>query len=533
MADLSAGQHANVVLQADEVLHVESDGNTDVVMLYGGPDGTTAVNSASVDFGPYGVPAKLRIDVNTGTMSYYLRTYAPELAVSNGEVVVLATDTPATVKSKIETVNPESGMTDGVPWNDGVGRPVRLPAGRILTPACTVSQAQTVRGVKGSTVIAHDGSAIPDRGGNVGGFVTVLDDFRSHSGIAGQGVLEDLDIDATIAGGVTRPGTVHGLYHPPRSGSANAHTVRNVGVYNAPNNGIHYDVGNDKLVAQRLRQEGAGGVGIYIGGSDCKGSDFGSVAVGTAIEINGAAVELDKFDAWRRNNPTSDPTLKITGATNGCVVKSGTVEGKTLFIGKNESNSNRFINSKAQFAFVHFKLKDFAVDCLLELQSADMVTLIAPKFGLSGNGVASNPPDFLIKITNTGGADRNGPVKIIDASGMMRFVGRPGASNQMRFDALRHICDHPELLLFEWGRMGTVEQIGASAAGAIGGSTLKTHLACDGQTYNTADYPFGYLNLRAHLGDWAARLDTAPGTFTMPEYPALSSNCVQGLRCIL
>jgi hypothetical protein len=452
-------------------------------------------------------------------------------ATSNGlTTTVLSTDSAATAKSKIETVNAESGSTNDVLWSDGVGRQVSLGPGRILVPELTLSQAQTLRGVKGSTILAHDGSAITDQGGGVGGFVTVRDDYRSHSGIAGQGAIEDLDIDATIGGSVVGPAVIHGFYHPPRSGAANAHTIRNVGVYNAPNNGIHYDAGNDKLVAQRLRQEGAGGVGIYIGGSDCKGSDFGSVAVGSSCEINGAAVELDKFDFWRPNGANSDPTLKITGATNGCVVKSGTVEGKTLFIGKNENNSNKYINAKAQFAFVHFKLKDQVPDCLFEAQSADMVELISCKFGFSGNDIVT-PVDYLIKITGA----TPGIVKIIGGGGLLRFVGRAGATNKILMDCGKHICDQPGRLLFEWGRMGTVEFVPVAAtAGSSADGSLKTHLPFDGgaTTYNLADYKFGWLNLQAYLGNTSAALDTAPATFTMPELPALSSYCAPGLRFI-
>lgn len=490
---------------------------------------------------PSGMTCSLPEEVGKGVVSAgfaslnYVGSESDRVAMDSagsttGAIYVLPTDSAATIKTKIETVSAALGSTNGVEWSDGVGRQVSLPPGRLLVPELLISQAQSIRGVKGSTIVAHDGSAITDRGGGVGAFCTVMDDYRSHSGVAGQGVIEDLDINASIANGVTGPATIHGLYHPARSGSGNAHTIRNVCVYNAKNNGIHYETGNDKLVAQRLRQEGAGGVGIYIGGSDCKGSDFGSVAVGTSCEINGAAVELDKFDFWRPSGANSDPTFKITGATNGCVIKSGTVEGKTLFIGKNESNSNKYINSKAQFAFVHFKLKDQLPDCLFEAQSADMVELIACKFGVSGNAVAT-PVDYLIKITGA----TPGIVKLIGAGGLMRFVGRAGATNKQLMDCGKHICDQPGRLLFEWGRMGTVEFVPtATFTGSAGDGSLQTHLPFDGgaATYNVADYKFGWLNLQAYLGNTTAALDTAPTTFTMPGLPALSSYCAPGLRFI-
>jgi hypothetical protein len=42
-------------------------------MLYGGPVGTTDLDSASQDFGLYGVPAKLLINVFSGSCTYQTR----------------------------------------------------------------------------------------------------------------------------------------------------------------------------------------------------------------------------------------------------------------------------------------------------------------------------------------------------------------------------------------------------------------------------------------------------------------------------
>lgn len=450
----------------------------------------------------------------------------PSVTGNGADVHVLETDSEASIVSKIETVGEE--VSEGSPA--GVGRRVALPASRVVVnDMITVSQAQSLKGVKGSTLLTLGSNAVlPDLGSGVGAFIVIGDDFRSEGGIAGQGVIEDLDIDARASQDMLSPTTIHGFYMPERAGDATAHTIRNVTVYGAKNNGIHIGGGNDKLVCYRMRQENSEGVGIYIGGSDCKASDIGSTATGSAMEIDSAAVEMDKFDLWRSSGANSDPTLKITGATNGCVIKSGTVEGKTLFIGKNESALNRYINAKAQFAFVHFKFDaNQSPDCYFEAQSADMVELISCKFGISGNSVIT-PYDYLIKITNTGGADRDGVVKIIGGSGMLRFIGRPGATNKPRMDCLKHYCDQPKRVLFEWGVPGQVEIVPNWACDAVD-PHVRTHVRFDGTARDKADFPFGYL---AATIDTGGTLDDVNTTFTLPELPVLSSAYSYAMRVI-
>lgn len=465
----------------------------------------------------------------TGVGTYQEMVAPDGSTAENGAfVTVLATDSAATIRSKILTLNDET--VEGSP--EGVGRIVQLPAARLTTDGLSISQAQTVKGVKGSTILTLSSTAtLLDLGSGVGAYIRILDDFLSSGGIAGQGVIEDLDIDATASQAMVSPATIHGLYAPDRAGDAVAHTYRNVTVYGAKNDGIHLAGGNDKLVCYRMRQEGSLGRGIYISGSDCKAKDIGSVAKGSAMEIDSAAVEMDTFDLWRRSDCNTDPTLKITGASNGCVIKSGTVEGQTLFIGKNENATNRYLNSNAKFAFVHFKYDSVQTPTsYFEARSADMVELVNCKFGESGNGTIT-PYNYLIEITNTGGTDRNGMVKIVGGAGLMRFVGRAGATNKMRIDALKHICNLPQRLLFEWGRMGQVDWVPAWAVDSSD-PTMRTHLKCDGATYAKADYPFGYLAWAAHYGNWAALLDDATVNFTMPTYTAVSADCVPAIRVL-
>lgn len=287
---------------------------------------------------------------------------------------------------------------------------------------------------------------------------------------------------------------------------------------------------------------------MYLAGGDVKARAIGSVATGTALKIAGAAVEIDQFDLWREDNfdvLASDPTLDINGGVNGCVIKSGTVEGWTRFKGKNEDDpdppipNKRFINSKAQFAFVHFKFKDTLVpaspSAYLEAQSADLVELISCKFGLSGDAIVEDPDtlfDYLIMITDSEGEDGDGLVKITGGSGMLRYLGRvDGSENTMRIDAKIHICNMPWRLLFDWGRMGTVEMVPIWAVDSSD-PKLRTHLRCDGNQYNSQDWPFAYLNVMAYYGTWTGIALTDDLLFTMPDLPAISPNCVPAIRAI-
>lgn len=457
----------------------------------------------------------------------YAEMVAPDgsTAENGATVTVLTTDSGATAKTKIETVNAET--VSGSP--EGVGRIVQLPAARVTTPGLSISQAQTVKGVKGSTILTLSSTAtLLDLGTGVGAYIRILDDFLSSGGIAGQGVIEDLDIDASATQAMVSPATLHGLYAPVRAGSATLHTMRNVTVYSAKDDGIHFASGNDKLVAYRLRQEGSLGRGIYVSGSDLKAKDIGSVAKGSAMEIDAAAVEMDTFDLWRRSDCNADPTLKITGATNGCVIKSGTVEGKTLYIGKNENAANRYINSKGQFAFVHFKFdSNQSPDCYFEAQSADMIELFGCKFGVSGNSVIT-PYDYLIKITATGGDDRKGMVKIVGGGGIARFIGRVGATNLMVLDCAKHICDTPKNLRFEWGVMGQIEIVPNWACDAVD-PAVRTHMRMDGVARTKVNYPFGYLCATVNTG---GLLDDGIANFTLEELPVISSNFSYAMRFI-
>lgn len=70
MADLSFGASANVFIAAGQAVRVSTGGVATVQMLYGGPGGTDTITANTRDYGPYGVPAKIRITATSGTVNY-------------------------------------------------------------------------------------------------------------------------------------------------------------------------------------------------------------------------------------------------------------------------------------------------------------------------------------------------------------------------------------------------------------------------------------------------------------------------------
>lgn len=66
MSQISADNHANIILQPGEVVRVSTGGTATVLAAYGAPAGTTTVTASTQDFGPYGVPAKLRVTAVSG-----------------------------------------------------------------------------------------------------------------------------------------------------------------------------------------------------------------------------------------------------------------------------------------------------------------------------------------------------------------------------------------------------------------------------------------------------------------------------------
>jgi len=70
MADISQGNHANLILAPGDVYRIVTGGVATVLAVYGAPEGTTTVTAASQAFGPYDAPAKLKVTATSGSCSY-------------------------------------------------------------------------------------------------------------------------------------------------------------------------------------------------------------------------------------------------------------------------------------------------------------------------------------------------------------------------------------------------------------------------------------------------------------------------------
>lgn len=108
MSDLAQGSHANVFLQPGQVCRVAAAGVVRVTMLWGGPAGVTDVAANTRDFGPYGVPAKLRVDAMAGPAGYQIPGADAMAELVEDEVARQMTAWAATVD---QVVTPASGAT--------------------------------------------------------------------------------------------------------------------------------------------------------------------------------------------------------------------------------------------------------------------------------------------------------------------------------------------------------------------------------------------------------------------------------------
>lgn len=77
MPDLAQGNFANVILSPGDSVRVSTSGQATVSAEYGAPAGTTTINANTQLFGPYGVPAKLRVTAVSGAANYASPTLVP------------------------------------------------------------------------------------------------------------------------------------------------------------------------------------------------------------------------------------------------------------------------------------------------------------------------------------------------------------------------------------------------------------------------------------------------------------------------
>ena len=220
----------------------------------------------------------------------------------------------------------------------------------------------------------------------------------------------------------------------------------------------------------------------------------------------------------------SGTTLTVTGITAGYLMAgvaisgAGVTPGTTILaavsglggVGTYTVSASQTVASTAMVGV------EVAPKHYLRVEDADQLQLVAPIFEFDNTLPAGSLPDYLISIgTEAGNQDRSGSVSIVGAAHMMES-GRPGATGGAmlpRIGAKKGVCDRPKALLINGMPVGTPVLVPAWSVDAPD-LALRSHVALDGQTLNTADYPLLWWSLNAIAG---GTLDAAPATFVMPS----------------
>lgn len=148
MSDLAQGYSANIVLNAGDSVRISTTGQATVAGVYGAPAGPTTLNATSQTFGPYQVPAKLRLTSVSGTANYASPTQVPVTvdqssgavnppgAVSGAGRTYLMTDSPV---GRLKVYDPGTDYTvGGVEENPSHGSNFQLELANIHTAPVTV-----------------------------------------------------------------------------------------------------------------------------------------------------------------------------------------------------------------------------------------------------------------------------------------------------------------------------------------------------------------------------------------------------------
>jgi hypothetical protein len=546
MADLSAGQHANVALLANEVLHVECEGSTAVLMLYGGPDGTTNISSGSQDFGPYGVPAKLRVTVTTGSATYNFHTDVPAVAPLDESVTIVESGLTATSLAQL-VEDAGEGPDPDAPW--GRGRDVRLAPGIFEAPEIDMSTSQSVSAAApGSTVLlfAKHQNVTAETG-----VLNILDDRLSKRGIPSRGVIRNVVIDGAnddplVArdGGGNPVYQVHGYFadqpdeEGPSGGDGEAHSFVETLFTKCTGDGIKI-VGRHQFRGRACKAvdvEGFGG--NFDGVHDLKsfGAGWNGKKGAKRIRKN-ATPKWYAEDNWIPAGFNGQATLDIADQTR--MLQHGSeCEGRIVIIGRSDSTSNKWEAANNHFRCVNIKIVEglspsFVVtrddasttgtlNCYVYIEDSDNNTFDGCTFKYGANtptaGELTATPDYFMQLgtSKTGGANLlmyPGHVKFINMSGIVHRRARlTDGAPLLSFK--KHYCDRPELI--EWDiPVGQVVEIPWNdAAPPRNWVKAAAYGATTGTVYNKADYPMGYL--------WntpGGTLDDVNTTFTVPPAP--------------
>jgi hypothetical protein len=533
MADLAQGYHANVVLQPNEALRVEADGTTTVQALYGAPDGTTTLTSQSQTFGPYGVPAKLKVLVVTGSATYQLYE-PPTLSSDDGAIVIATTDDHARFAEALSAVNPRSNSSN--PWGAGNRTKLRTglrtivgPGGVTLHTANSLTSDGTGAGVLEYAYPAPGGPAP----GGPSGVLNIGNERLLKDTIVARGEIRHIEIhgrsinnEATLPENLLYP--VHVVYAPetPNGIIQSMDYVRATG---GAGDGflVH---GRDQFITRRLKAGNNRGWGanlIDVGDSKWWGTGIsggsgdsrpGCEGKGALRMEHCATLSIQQFDLFV-DGTTFDQNefvVKSLDMINGRFAK-GEMSGRVGVFGRNhQGGANKDEASHTCFDEVVFKMdRDLvrswvhtreagqgggtteAISAYIYNEGASGVELILPKFGgvnPTNSEDLAHRSDYLMQFGHRGNVSERGFATVRGGSGLCLRISPPGAADPTMVAFLKHWANDPHRWRWQGFTPGAPEMVWWDDANPpLGFVKMAAYGSGAPVFYSKTVYPWGYL----------------------------------------
>lgn len=472
---------------------------------------------------------------------------ATSLSTPDASVAIVANDLGdvAFAHAVGDEGNPEQS---DAPW--GRGREVRMAPGLLETATIDLSQSQSMSGAgQGATTLVYTkhNTVTAETG-----VINVLDDRLSKRSVASRGCLSHFSIDgANNDPDAQYTYLVHGYYAPQPTIIAPGDTAPDAESHSffetliAGTTGDAYHIVDHKQV-RMLYAKGVAvdGVGYYAKDvNDSKTFGCGFNGKKGAVKFRHLATpKMFAGDSWIPANFDGQATWDVADQVR-MLVDAYEIEGRTVMIGRNFGNTNRWEMADNIWRAINYKIveglsptftftRDDAtttgtLSCMIYLEDIDNTifdscTMRYDTVTPTQEALDATPDYFLQLGTKKTGALNiakfPGNVKFQNMSGIVHSRGRFG-DTAPRLAFKKHYCDRPELV--EWDfRAGGLELINWNdaapprhyiKASPFGATTPTTALK--------ADYPMGYLWATIATG---GTLDDGNTTFNIPIAQSLA-----------
>lgn len=436
---------------------------------------------------------------------------------------------------------------EDAPW--GRGREVRLAPGLHQTGTIDLSQSQSISGAGpgASTLVYSRHADVTEETG----VLSAKDDLLMKRSVKSRGVLSNFSIDGANNDPEASPTIpVHGYYAPrpevilegESAGDGESHSFFETLIGGTTGDGYHI-VGRKQVRMVYAKAIGGDGVGFYAEDvNDSKIFGCGFNGKKGAVKIRHMATpKLYAGDSWIPTDFNGQATWDVAEQSR-MLVDGWEIEGRTVLIGRNYGNTQRWENAFNIFRAINFKLveglantftytRDDATTtgtlaCMVYLEDIDNTIFDGCSFKMdidaSAGELAARPQYFVQLGTKKTGAGNiamyPGHVKFMNMSGIVSSRGRFGDTAPM-LCFTKHYSNRPDLI--EWDfPAGGLELIQWNDA-APPRNYLKASPfgATSATTANKADYPMGYL--WATLGS-GGTLDDVNTTFNIPIAPGIA-----------